>query len=134
MIREILLKVRGKSIKDGKWIVGDLASTIMIREKNGWINFYIQDNQKRKIQVDSDTCGTFIGAHTWDGQEIYSNHLLQIENDIFRIEWCNENCSYVMYEINDKYVKEFGELGGMVNDKGMFYNNVEIYGDNLKKG
>lgn len=105
-MREISFKA--KRLDNGEWVEGyylkytkplngEIEHRIFVSDSDG-VMWYV---------VHEDTICQFTGLTDKNGDKIWENDIVEIpkENDCFRIEWCEDQASFVMN--NDSYVITF---------------------------
>lgn len=125
-----IIKFRGKRIKNGEWLYGDL----MQDDRGGYYVFSIDcDGLHKENKVDTDTIGQFTGLFDKNDKEIYEGDIVKIKSQI-----CGDLFYEVVYSIDEaafamkmdgnavyRYFEEIAE-GRMTEVIGNIHDNPEI--------
>lgn len=139
------IKFRGKRIKDGKWIYGDLV------ENQGRFYIYhactettLSDEESTitivATKVQNETVGQFTGLYDKNGKEIYEGDIVQLDYITtlgkhriglsFEVKWCTQEGCWVGW---DGFVENtLQQTHKMFVVKGNIYDNPELLKGNIK--
>lgn len=122
---------RGKRVDNNEWIYGDLW-----RKKKFPNTCYIYVESEKEgqedegwVEVKSESVGQYIGGKSWNGKNIYSNSIIEIDDRTFNIEYRKESCSYILVDVNNPIIRQFSMLGAEGSDNEIYYRDVEIIGE-----
>ena len=124
-----IIKFRGKSLKDGGWLIGshftDGAEEYIIPQTLLDIHDY------EDYQVDPDTVGQYTGLKDRNGQEIYEGDILRYfrfdgEERRVKVIWDNDSFSFEIVLPDGTLIAVMEELRRTFEVIGNIHDNPEI--------
>lgn len=129
MEREI--KFRGKNLKNGKWVYGNIQIPIYPFDE-----YYMWDEDKNQVQVDKDTISQFIGQKDVLEKDIYEGDIMRSQyGRMYYIKYDENSCSFLAVQFGDDIAYPYILLKDWIHLFGkMVIGNIYDNKDLLKEG
>lgn len=128
------IKFRGKDVKTGEWVYGDLHTLCDKPHIHTEPTTY--PFAGKRSFIDPDTIGQFTGLHDKNGKEVYEGDILKMSNCNFRgvVQWHNDGYFYINEYYPSVKVDDFSPIGRMLRYDMVVIDNIHDNPALIEKG